>query len=66
MREGSSPSPRASLRKKEIFMMKKSDKRALGYITLVTFFMFAYFTFYTNVTDMTIEQVENYRIISTE
>ena len=46
--------------------MKKSDKRALGYITLVTFFMFANFTFYTNVTDMTIEQVENYRIISVE
>ena len=47
-------------------MMPKSDKRALGYITLVTFFLFAYFTFYINVTDQTIEEVESYRMISTE
>ncbi len=47
-------------------MMPKSDRRALGYITLVTFIMFAYFTIYINATDQTIEEVESYRMISTE
>ena len=47
-------------------MMPKSDRRALGYITLVTFIMFAYFTIYINATDQTIEEVENYRILPKE
>ena len=45
-------------------MMNKSDKRALGYITLVTFFLFAYFTLYINATDQSIQEVENYRVIT--
>ena len=45
-------------------MMNKSDKRALGYITLVTFFLFAYLTLYINATDQSIQEVENYRIIT--
>ena len=47
-------------------MMKKSDRRALTYITAVSLIIFAYFTLSINVTDQTIEEVENYRIISTE
>jgi len=47
-------------------MMKKSDRRALTYITAVSLIIFAYFTFSINVTDQTIEEVEKYRIISTE
>ena len=47
-------------------MMKKSDRRALTYITAVSLIIFAYFTFSINVTDQTIEEVESYRMISTE
>jgi len=50
--------------KRDLLMMNKSDKRALGYITLVTFFLFAYFTLYINATDQSIQEVENYRIIT--
>ena len=46
--------------------MPKSDRRALGYITAVSLIIFAYFTFSINVTDQTIEEVESYRMISTE
>ena len=49
-----------------IIMMKKSDRRALTYITAVSLIIFAYFTFSINVTDQTIQEVEKYRIISTE
>tara|TARA_Y100000114_G_C11635704_1_gene266670 strand:- start:239 stop:394 length:156 start_codon:yes stop_codon:yes gene_type:complete len=47
-------------------MMKKSDRRALTYITAVSLIIFAYFTFSINVTDQTIEEVENYRILPKE